>query len=87
MNRVKHDNPFAMGNLTDLGIAQENNDMEYLKEWSKLAVNEYEKMHGIQLYTYKYLMGLKIDASNAVEKIYKLLSDSSTSTRISEENE
>ena len=85
MSRVKYSNPFAMGNLDDLMIARENNDVEYLKEWSKLAVDEYNMMHGIQLDTFKALIGIKEESEKRVKEIHDLLrNNSSTSTKIEE---
>lgn len=34
-----------MGELDNLMIARENNDVEYLKEWSRRACKEHERLH------------------------------------------
>jgi len=49
MSRVKYENPFAMGNLDDLMYARENDDLEYLKEWSRKAVKKHEETKQAQL--------------------------------------
>lgn len=39
---VEYDNPFCQGEISNLGYAREENDLEYLKEWSREAVIAYE---------------------------------------------
>ena len=39
---VEYDNPFCQGEISNLGYAREENDLEYLKEWSREAVKFYE---------------------------------------------
>jgi len=75
MNRLKHKNPFAMGNLDDLMHAQENNDVEYLKEWSKKAVESHSVAKDIQLKVFERLIQLSKDSSNAVEEIKCMLKE------------
>lgn len=40
--KVKNKNPFSLGELGRLFDARLHDDVEYLKEWSKKAVTEYE---------------------------------------------
>lgn len=39
---VEYDNPFCQGEISNLGYAREENDLDYLKEWSREAVKFYE---------------------------------------------
>lgn len=81
MSRLKHENPFAMGNLGDLMTARENNDMEYLKEWSKKAVEVHEKAVTIQLKAYSKLIEANRNLSNSVEEVKKMLEETHSSSR------
>ena len=74
MSKVKYKNPFAMGNLDDLMYARENDDVEYLKEWSKKAVTQYEVMRGIQIGAYNYIIMIRNQSNDAVDKIHNSLS-------------
>ena len=85
MSRVKYQNPFAMGNLSDLGVAWENNDVEYLKEWSKLAVEEYHVMHGIQINAFQALIDIAEESERRVMEVHNLLKDNSLSQTVKEE--
>jgi len=42
MRKMEYDNPFCTGELSNLGFAREEKDVEYLIEWSKQAVKQYE---------------------------------------------
>lgn len=42
MRKMEYDNPFCQGELSNLGFAREEKDVEYLIEWSKQAVKQYE---------------------------------------------
>ena len=39
---LEQDNPFSMGEISNLGFAREEDDLEYLKAWSRAAVSFYE---------------------------------------------
>ena len=39
---LEHENPFCMGELENLGFAQERGDIDYLKAWSREAVKKFE---------------------------------------------
>ena len=75
MSRVKYSDPFAMGNLSDLGFARENDDLEYLKEWTRKAVPAYGEMRGIQLEVFKRLIDLSQGAALSVKDITGMLKD------------
>ena len=69
MSLMKYPNPFAMGNLDDLFNARMNDDVEYLKEWSKHAVKEYEIMRNIQMKAFERLITLKEDSDKYTHDI------------------
>lgn len=69
MIKLKHENPFAMGNLSDLMFARENGDLEYLKEWTRKAVPKYEEMRDIQLTAFSNLIKLNEVTETYVEGI------------------
>ena len=76
MSRLKYENPFAMGNLEDLMYARENDDVEYLKEWSKKAVETHGRARDIQLKAYAKLITISNDSTNAVQEIRQMLKES-----------
>lgn len=76
MSRLRYtDDPFTMGNLDDLMIARENDDMEYLKEWSRKAVPAYEEHRNIQMKTFRKLIDIKKEATKSVGVIHQMLKD------------
>ena len=77
MSRLKYKNPFAMGNLGDLMVARESNDVEYLKEWSRAAVTAYENARNIQMKAFEKLIKVSDDSKNWVEEIRQMLKDES----------
>ena len=83
-NRVKYKNPFAMGNLSDLMFARENDDIEYLKEWSRKAVKAHEITKQIQLDAFERLIELKTNSSKSVEEIRQMLKDNYNSKKVGE---
>jgi len=68
-SRVKHKNPFAMGNLDDLMYARMDDDIEYLKEWSRLAVKYHEAEGHIYHKAWEKLCDTKRQADKDVEEI------------------
>lgn len=76
MSKVKYGDPFSMGNLDDLMYARENNDVEYLKEWSKMVVEEHGKARDIQLKAYANLIELGKLSKMYVEEVQTMLKDS-----------
>jgi len=77
LSRLKYKNPFAMGNLGDLMVARESNDVEYLKEWSRAAVTAYENARNIQMKAFEKLIKVSDDSKNWVEEIRQMLKDES----------
>lgn len=76
MGRLKHsDNPFTMGNLDDLFMAWMEDDVEYLKEWSKKAVKTHEAARTIQMKAFERLIQIKKDSEKAVDEIHNMLKD------------
>jgi len=43
MRKMENENPFCTGELSNLGFAREEKDIEYLIEWSKKAVKHHEE--------------------------------------------
>lgn len=88
MSRVKHDNPFAMGNLDDLFNARMNDDVEYLKEWSKKAVEYHNEIRRIQTDAHLFLIKINELSKHSLDEIRRqsieLDSNSSPTTIIDE---
>lgn len=87
MTRLRFENPFAMGNLDDLMTARLEDDVEYLKEWSRKAVKTHENSIHIQMKAFERLIEIKDKSSESVEEIRQMLQDSHSSapTMIKEE--
>ena len=64
-----------MGNLDDLRIARENNDVEYLKEWSQKAVKAHGVARDIQLDLFKELIRISEESAATVQTIKQRLSE------------
>ena len=65
-----------MGNLDDLMRARENDDLEYLKEWSRKAVKAHGTTKHIQLKAFEKLIKIKVDSAKFVEEIRTMLQTS-----------
>ena len=74
-DRLKYANPFAMGNLDDLMIARENDDLEYLKEWTRKAVKAHEIAIQIQHTAFERLIEISDTSSTAVKEIHEMLKE------------
>ncbi len=77
MVELKYKNPFAMGKLTDLMLARENNDIEFLKEWSRRAVEEHNIAKGIQLKAFEWLIEINKTTKQSVVEIGQMLKEAS----------
>ena len=84
---IRFENPFAMGNLDDLMTARLNNDLEYLKEWSKRAVETHEKDIHIQLKAFEKLIEIKNESSISVEEIRQMLKETHNFTPLQRSDE
>lgn len=71
--KLRYKNPFVMGNLHDLMIAREDNDVEYLKEWSREAVKEHGKARDIQMKAFERLIQVSKESAKSVEEITQML--------------
>ena len=89
MIRVKYGNPFSMVNLSDLMFARENDDLKYLKEWSRLAEKAHETTKHIQMKAFERLIEINDKSSESMEEVRQMLKDHyrlSTQTAIEEVN-
>ena len=75
MSKVKYGEPFAMGNLDDLMRARETDDLEYLKEWSRKAVEAHEKAIHIQHKAFEKLIEIQKESSKSVTEVHTMLKD------------
>ena len=80
-DRLRFENPFAMGNLDDLMNARMENDVEYLKEWSRKAVKTHETAIHIQLKAFEKLIEIKKESDKSVEEIRQMLKETHSSSR------